>query len=231
MLIVCPSCASEYTIDLEKLGADGRTVRCAICRDTWFVSRSGAPSPNVNFHDVSGMPETSVNEMAMEPPSPCLSKGSGARPALVLLAALAVALTGWASWRLDTGAMHGLGDRWAQTQQVLGRLAAREGGLGFRNVTADMVRQEGRAVLVVTGEIVNGTGREFDVPHLEIVARSEDEKVLTAWTDAPPQPTLGPGEAFRFTMRFPSPPPDARQIRVQFATVGGIAVAVHSPTF
>jgi predicted Zn finger-like uncharacterized protein len=230
MLIVCPSCASEYTIDLEKLGADGRTVRCAICRDTWFVSPSGASSPNVNVREGAAA-ETSVNEMTMEPPSPRLPKGSGARPALVLFAALVLALTGWASWRQDSGAMDGLGDRLAQMRQVLARLAARDVGLGFRNVTADLVGQEGRAVLVVTGEIVNGTRREFDVPHLEILARSEDEKVLAAWTDAPPRPTLGPGEAFRFTMRFPSPPPDARQVRVQFATVGGIAVAVHSPTF
>ena len=45
MLIVCPSCASEYTIDPEKLGADGRTVRCALCRDTWFAAPDGAACP------------------------------------------------------------------------------------------------------------------------------------------------------------------------------------------
>jgi predicted Zn finger-like uncharacterized protein len=38
MLIVCPSCASEYTIDVEHVGAEGRSVRCAACRTTWFIS-------------------------------------------------------------------------------------------------------------------------------------------------------------------------------------------------
>jgi predicted Zn finger-like uncharacterized protein len=38
MVIVCPSCASEYIIDPTRLGADGRTVRCASCRTTWFVA-------------------------------------------------------------------------------------------------------------------------------------------------------------------------------------------------
>ncbi|MGU3362070.1 zinc-ribbon domain-containing protein [Methylobacterium sp. M6A4_1b] len=38
MLIVCPSCASEYEIDVDRVGADGRSVRCAACRETWFIS-------------------------------------------------------------------------------------------------------------------------------------------------------------------------------------------------
>jgi predicted Zn finger-like uncharacterized protein len=38
MLIVCPSCASEYMIDPGRLGAEGRTVRCASCKDTWFIT-------------------------------------------------------------------------------------------------------------------------------------------------------------------------------------------------
>jgi len=38
MLIVCPSCASEYVIDTDRVGAEGRSVRCAACRETWFIS-------------------------------------------------------------------------------------------------------------------------------------------------------------------------------------------------
>ncbi|TXM73945.1 hypothetical protein FV222_19745 [Methylobacterium sp. WL103] len=38
MLIVCPTCASEYRIDTARVGTEGRSVRCAACRETWFVS-------------------------------------------------------------------------------------------------------------------------------------------------------------------------------------------------
>ncbi|MGL4439535.1 MAG: zinc-ribbon domain-containing protein [Bosea sp. (in: a-proteobacteria)] len=38
MLIVCPSCASRYSIDDDKIGTSGRTVRCATCRTGFFVS-------------------------------------------------------------------------------------------------------------------------------------------------------------------------------------------------
>lgn len=41
MLIVCPSCASEYMIDPGRLGGEGRTVRCAGCKSTWFVTAAG----------------------------------------------------------------------------------------------------------------------------------------------------------------------------------------------
>jgi predicted Zn finger-like uncharacterized protein len=37
MLIVCPNCATSYTIDPATLGPAGRTVRCARCKSTWFA--------------------------------------------------------------------------------------------------------------------------------------------------------------------------------------------------
>lgn len=37
MLIVCPSCASEYTLDPDRIGVIGRKVRCAACRESWFI--------------------------------------------------------------------------------------------------------------------------------------------------------------------------------------------------
>src|SRR5262245_64108878 len=38
MLIVCPSCTTAYRIELSTLGAGGRSVRCARCRNVWFAS-------------------------------------------------------------------------------------------------------------------------------------------------------------------------------------------------
>lgn len=37
MLIVCPSCASQYELDAAKLGPGGRKVRCARCQTLWHV--------------------------------------------------------------------------------------------------------------------------------------------------------------------------------------------------
>lgn len=44
MLIVCPSCASRYEIDPEKLGSGGRKVRCRACSFQWFAHGEGNPA-------------------------------------------------------------------------------------------------------------------------------------------------------------------------------------------
>ena len=37
MHIVCPHCTTSYAIKLASLGANGRTVRCSRCKETWVA--------------------------------------------------------------------------------------------------------------------------------------------------------------------------------------------------
>src|ERR1700736_6117960 len=37
MHIVCPHCSTSYAIDLARLGAAGRTVRCSRCKEVWLA--------------------------------------------------------------------------------------------------------------------------------------------------------------------------------------------------
>ena len=37
MHIVCPHCTTSYAIKLASLGANGRTVRCSRCKQTWVA--------------------------------------------------------------------------------------------------------------------------------------------------------------------------------------------------
>lgn len=45
MLIVCPSCASQYELDAAKLGPGGRKVRCAKCQTLWHVDAASEMPP------------------------------------------------------------------------------------------------------------------------------------------------------------------------------------------
>lgn len=38
MNIVCPNCATSYAVDPATLGPNGRTVRCARCKETWVAT-------------------------------------------------------------------------------------------------------------------------------------------------------------------------------------------------
>ena len=55
MILACPSCGTKFKIDPGKLGAQGRTVRCANCRHTWHAN----PEPDA---------EADAPEAGQEPP-------------------------------------------------------------------------------------------------------------------------------------------------------------------
>jgi predicted Zn finger-like uncharacterized protein len=49
MIVTCPACATRYVVPDNAIGAEGRTVRCAKCRHSWFQDAPPlaeiAPSP------------------------------------------------------------------------------------------------------------------------------------------------------------------------------------------
>ena len=78
MRIDCPSCAAGFDVNPEVLKPNGRTVRCASCRTTWFVPApslvlaqgepepAAAPVPAVTAEDRAG------HEMPRRMPNPPL---------------------------------------------------------------------------------------------------------------------------------------------------------------
>lgn len=63
MQIICPHCRTGYAIEPERLGREGRSVRCARCRTVWFVA---APTPPLAAAD----PLSPADAPASVPPAP-----------------------------------------------------------------------------------------------------------------------------------------------------------------
>jgi predicted Zn finger-like uncharacterized protein len=66
MLLVCPSCRTRYVVPDSAVGIDGRQVRCASCKHSWF--QAGAIPPVPPAPRVVAPPEQPVDEIVR--PSP-----------------------------------------------------------------------------------------------------------------------------------------------------------------
>ena len=90
MIIACPACTTRYVVPDSAIGAEGRTVRCAKCRHSWFQDppelpqRPAAAAPVAPPQPVPPRPAEApaepVREMAT-PPEPSRFIRPGPEPA------------------------------------------------------------------------------------------------------------------------------------------------------
>ena len=62
MIISCPACSTRYVVPDNAIGIDGRTVRCAKCKHSWFQDSDPL--------DLSGHAEEPAAKPAPPPPAP-----------------------------------------------------------------------------------------------------------------------------------------------------------------
>lgn len=235
MLITCPSCASAYDLPADRIGASGRKVRCASCRESWFVA-SPEDNPRAPLPSLEPEPLAEIVARPLPPPAPredpepkprgrggSTRKRPGAGP--VASRARSGLLVRIGALALVCGMLPGL---LAFREQVVSTLPGTASlyrsvglpvnlvGLSFAQVRSALSHERETQVLEVSGEIVNDGRVARPVPSLRIVIEGERGEQLYSWTAKAAEGELSVGKSAPFRVRLTAPPSDARRVEVTF---------------
>jgi predicted Zn finger-like uncharacterized protein len=90
-------------------------------------------------------------------------------------------------------------------------------GIDFTDVSYRRERQDGQAVLAITGKLINASSHEQPVAQIRAALSDDEGRELYHWTFSSGITTLRPGKSAKFLTRISSPPPAARHLEVRFA--------------
>lgn len=239
MLIACPSCASEYRIDASKVGMEGRSVRCAACRETWFISPAdvlagheaelAAQTETDPVADAAWEEATASVRNATDVPAPKVRRSAKPRKAAGksrraipgLTPSLAFGLTLLAAIPLVCLARTAVVRAVPQTASLFARigLPVNVRGIEIRDVVAfnNPAEDDSPAELVIEGDLVGVARTDAPVGPLSVEIRDAGGRTIKTVSVPPPRTVLAATETTRFRASLLAPPAAGRAVIVHFA--------------
>jgi len=238
MILTCPECATRYFVADDKVGPDGKSVRCASCSHRWMAF----PETEIELTTIAPEPVVAAESEpanAETPPAP--EKTANAAPKLIReqaetrkttrdavvngvvwavmsAACIAVVVIGLV-FRVDVVRVF---PKAAGAYAMIG-MPVNGTGLVFEDVSAQPSLQDGHSALVVSGAIRNIEKHAVSAPAIRIHVLDKDGHPVAARIVDGPTALIGPGQSHQFVVAVLDPPAAADDIEVAFAPRGKAA--------
>lgn len=240
MILECPECRTRYLVPDSAIGTDGRTVRCANCRHSWFQEPpriEPAPPPPLPVPARPGevavaMPAQTLAALA-EPPV-------FAAPPVVGYDAYAGRTTRprrnparrWTMMAVAAGLLMLIGAGailWSGAPGLASRFGVMFGPsqTPLQFVRGPVERRElenGSELFAVSGQIVNPSATQQRVPDILVElkdAPGDKGRTVYSWTITPERRMLAPGASVDFNSAKLDVPANSRQLDLSFVGDAG----------
>lgn len=233
MILTCPECATRYFVPDDKVGPDGRTVKCSSCGNRWtahgepalelFVdanvgatAREPASDLAVEGKPVSALPGEELPKVFRQKADTDRRVREAATTGVVW-AGMAVALMALVAtavmFRVNVVKL------WPASASAFAMVKGLEvnpTGLTIEDVRAEAALQDGHAALAVTGIIRNVEEVAATAPPLRVTLINKAGKVVAVKLAAPADPKIPPGGVRHFVVTLLDPPTTAADLEVTF---------------
>lgn len=241
MILVCPACSTRYLVPDTAIGVEGRQVRCANCKNSWFAEgpetvvaaeppppppptpvQQEFPDPPIH-HEEEAAPtaeEPAYHAPASDDPDPFAHEPpfKPRRNPAKMWTAIAVGLflvlgagIGAVAWFGPPSFIAGLGSE------------ASDSALDVQLVRSPERRTlaSGHELLSISGRIVNMTDEEQRVPDIRAELRNAQGAVVYDWTIQAPQQSLPAREMVEFNSAEIDIPRNAEELNLSFVPFEG----------